>query len=480
MHRGLCLLGGAVIACGTSPVTPPGPDPGTLTLLSGGQQVQVAGYQLADTVVVALRDGDDLPIPFAPIAASTAAVLGRVTVIDPLTRTDGTARLVWRLGLQLDGQELVVTSGGGHDVAPLNIAATATGNRLRSLTGSDELFCAIDAAGGLGCVAPVLHPDVPPRWSPVSGGPFAAVAVNHLTSGVRRGCAATVAGPVRCFDVADDGTIGVMEDLAGEHPPLVSLSTSTGQHEREPPFCGLAADGSAWCWGDNRHGVLSDGTLLSRNVIAAAAAPLRFATLVVGAYHACGTDLDGSPWCWGRNDFSQLGAPPTALPMTQPVRRTSLLRFHAVLPIREHATCALARENAGVWCWGEKTSLGIGALIMGLIDGPSTWLPVFVSELSSPAAIGVVGRATVTLAPEGRHAWWGRLDPGVDLVEALAPRPFLPWVPMASLAVPVAEGMVCGPPPGRVEVLCLRVLSAAGYATHQAAPHLAGFGMPLP
>jgi hypothetical protein len=469
-----------IAACGESPVTPGPAAAATLTITAGGNQTQVAGYPLADTVVVLLRDGDGEPIPFAPIEATTDVVLGTVTVVDALTRPDGTARLVWRLGIQLDAQRLVVRSSAVSPAVAVSLTATATSHRYAAIAGGDALLCAVDLQGRLGCILPTRDADAPPAWRPVAGGPYTTLALNHLTNGTWTGCAASLAGPVHCFDVDVEGAITNRRDLGGQHPPLVALSTSSGQHDANPPFCGLAADGSAWCWGDNRRGVLADGTIDSRQSVAAAAIPLRFARIDVGAEHACGVDAAGVGWCWGRNDLSQLGAPPNILPMPQPLRRTGLLRYHAVVPIRDGGSCGFARDNGGIWCWGEKTSLGIGQLVMGLIDGPSVAIPVYVEGLLTPAAIGVVDRTTVALTANGRHAWWGRLEPGVALVEAFAPQPFLHWVPMTSLAMGTAEGAVCGTPPGRSEVLCVRLLTATGYGTHQPVPAFAGFGLPVP
>lgn len=474
----LAILTLLSVSCGESPVGPPDAHPLTLALVAGSAQSQVAGYPLADTLVVRLADASGAPAPFAPITVASDAPLAHVTMIDAVTRADGTARLAWRLGVALGAQQLTVAHARAPD--PLVITATATSNRFRSVAGGDALLCAVDLQGRLGCVAPIADADRPPRWAPTLDGPYSAVAINHLATGVRRGCAATVAGPVHCFDVAPDAIISNVATVGGAHPPLVSLATATGQHDANPPFCGLAADGSAWCWGDNRDGALGDGSIESRPTVAAAAVPLRFTRLDVGAHHACGLDVDGVGWCWGRNDLSQLGAPPSLLPMPQAFKRPGLLRYHAMIPIRDSATCGLARDNGGVWCWGEKTSLGIGALTMGLIEGPSITIPVFVTGLVDPIAIGVVDRATVAISANGRHAWWGRLEPGVDRVEAFEPQAFLHWVPLASLAMPVAEGAVCGTPPGHDAFLCVRLLTATGYSTHQPTSALAGFGMPFP
>jgi len=73
--------------------------------------------------------------------------------------------------------------------------------------------------------------------------------------------------------------------------------------------CGLTADGSAWCWGDNSAGQLGLGrrdTLAHRTPEPLPGA-LRFRTLSLGGYHTCGISLSGGLYCWGRNEHGQLG-----------------------------------------------------------------------------------------------------------------------------------------------------------------------------
>jgi alpha-tubulin suppressor-like RCC1 family protein len=72
--------------------------------------------------------------------------------------------------------------------------------------------------------------------------------------------------------------------------------------------CAIHADGSFWCWGDNRSGQLGVGDTAPRLV------PTKVDSLgndVVAAYaggaHTCVVRADGSVWCWGNNQYGQLG-----------------------------------------------------------------------------------------------------------------------------------------------------------------------------
>lgn len=92
--------------------------------------------------------------------------------------------------------------------------------------------------------------------------------------------------------------------------------------------CGLRADGSPVCWGED----LGSG---------AASPPEdeRFVAISSGGFHACGLRADGSPVCWGGRG---LGA---ALPPEGE-------RFVAISSGGSH-TCGLRADGVPV-CWGSN------------------------------------------------------------------------------------------------------------------------------
>lgn len=84
--------------------------------------------------------------------------------------------------------------------------------------------------------------------------------------------------------------------------------------------CGLDNSGTAYCWGDNLHGQLGyattemcgdSGTNTVIDPCATTPHPvvtqLRFVSLALGFFHTCGLTADGSVYCWGQNDHGQLG-----------------------------------------------------------------------------------------------------------------------------------------------------------------------------
>jgi hypothetical protein len=66
-------------------------------------------------------------------------------------------------------------------------------------------------------------------------------------------------------------------------------------------------DGAAYCWGQNRHGQLGDGTTMNATVPSAVSGGLSFAEISAGGGVTCGLAREGGRYCWGLNQSGQLG-----------------------------------------------------------------------------------------------------------------------------------------------------------------------------
>jgi alpha-tubulin suppressor-like RCC1 family protein len=84
-------------------------------------------------------------------------------------------------------------------------------------------------------------------------------------------------------------------------PAFASLSVG-GAHA-----CALTADGTAYCWGDNRAGQLGDSTTTYRAEPTAVAGTTKFSSISAGYLHTCARTTDGSVACWGLNSAGELG-----------------------------------------------------------------------------------------------------------------------------------------------------------------------------
>jgi serine/threonine-protein kinase len=65
--------------------------------------------------------------------------------------------------------------------------------------------------------------------------------------------------------------------------------------------------GSAYCWGQNLHGQLGDGSTESRNTATRIAGDVTLRSIEAGGALTCGLATDGAEYCWGLNENGQLG-----------------------------------------------------------------------------------------------------------------------------------------------------------------------------
>jgi len=98
--------------------------------------------------------------------------------------------------------------------------------------------------------------------------------------------------------VRDSASVVVVADVRDATPKFAVLGVGN-QH-----VCGLTSDGRALCWGSSWSG--ETGTGVSRRFTAAlspapVATEARFSSLSVGNRHSCALTADGTSYCWGEN-----------------------------------------------------------------------------------------------------------------------------------------------------------------------------------
>lgn len=143
-------------------------------------------------------------------------------------------------------------------------------------------------------------------------------------------------------------------------PPIALMMVTAG----ESHTCAVDSDRVAWCWGANGSGQLgigstgepvSDPTKVQGDH--------RWLTISAGAHHSCAITVDSVAYCWGDNTHGQLGDGSTGAGSSTPQPVTGDLRFRMVSAGGAHS-CGARASRAYVYCWGrnERGQLGIGTV----------------------------------------------------------------------------------------------------------------------
>lgn len=131
--------------------------------------------------------------------------------------------------------------------------------------------------------------------------------------------------------------------------------------------CGLTAAGEAWCWGSNGVGQLGDGKGGDATATpVAVAGGHTFTALFGGIATTCGLTADGSAYCWGDDNEGQLGLGGqasddvcgTSYCALEPRPVAGGLAF-ATLGAGHFLTCGVTTAGK-LYCWGTKEALGTG------------------------------------------------------------------------------------------------------------------------
>jgi alpha-tubulin suppressor-like RCC1 family protein len=217
-------------------------------------------------------------------------------------------------------------------------------------------------------------------------------------------CGITFSGVAYCWGVNWSGRLGdgTNEDrltptaVAGD---LTFRQISAGGGHT----CGLTTSrGAAYCWGENSHGQLGDGTAEiyeGRPIPTPVAGGLSFAQIGTGEGFSCGLTFSGEAYCWGANWNGQLGTDTSREPRAMPTTVSGGLTFGQISVGGGH-TCGLTAAGAA-YCWG---------LNFGLVADSTTnhlTTPTAVAESFAFEQISAGGGHTCGLTATGAAHCWG-------------------------------------------------------------------------
>jgi len=126
-----------------------------------------------------------------------------------------------------------------------------------------------------------------------------------LTLGNEHACTIT-AGAMMCWGSNNLGQVGIGMATGAPSPMSIAGSwsavTAGAQHT-----CGIHADKTLACWGDNLYGELGSSAHRLELSPTAVGADADWLQVSAGYSHTCGIRAGGSLWCWGNDNSGQLG-----------------------------------------------------------------------------------------------------------------------------------------------------------------------------
>ena len=231
--------------------------------------------------------------------------------------------------------------------------------------------------------------------------------VQAVTAGNLHSCGLMADGSVTCWGENFDCQVGYCQPVdpvlspttvPGLSAPALAIQAS-GLLSDSPGFtCALLTGGTITCWGENALGLNPDGTVAAIPPTAVGGVTGAIA-LAIGGTFGCDLQPAGTVECWGLGPLGQPG-PNYSSASTTPVTVQGLSGARAIAAGWFHA-CALLNDGT-VQCWGSNPSgqLGDGTHT----DSPT---PVAVSGVTSAVAISTTAYATCALLADGSLRCWG-------------------------------------------------------------------------
>jgi alpha-tubulin suppressor-like RCC1 family protein len=149
----------------------------------------------------------------------------------------------------------------------------------------------------------------------------------------------------------EEGRNIVTATVKGESVDIVAHGVRHGLAAGFTFTCGIVANGSAFCWGDNQYGQLGNNPIVPQGTPQAVGGSQRFVALAAGVDHACGLTNEDLAYCWGHNPEGQLGNN-SMIDRHLPTPVAGGLRFKALVAKGNH-TCGLTRGGEA-YCWGNN------------------------------------------------------------------------------------------------------------------------------
>jgi alpha-tubulin suppressor-like RCC1 family protein len=262
-----------------------------------------------------------------------------------------------------------------------------------------------DADGQLGHPPTALCDTTPRGACSLSAEPVASpVAFRQISAGARHTCAVSLTNAAYCWGSNADGALGIVTTIpapggavAVPQPVVggIAFATISAGYSHT---CGVAIDGTAYCWGRNDRGQLGTGDTLSRSVPTPVATAERFVRISAGQERTCGLTVAGAALCWGNIwlyrdhgfEYSRLQTTPLMVPGAQHFDELSVGTF---------TTCGVSSQAAYCWEANPHGEMGDGTTV-----GNTAPTPVAGDLRFTSVSAGIIQTCGVTVDQEA-YCW---------------------------------------------------------------------------
>jgi hypothetical protein len=383
----------ATSAC-SSPVDADARDRGIMLLSQPADTALLIGTVIAEPLTVAVLENGQA---VAGVEVRFTVDNSGITAIPAVSTTDdrGRASVKVVLGAHAGPQTITVSATGAH---PKNATWSTFTGRLTAVAGHQSGLCGMTQQGTIHC------------WSPATPGLIAEVDAGRTFATLNfdgvAWCAVGTDGRVHCWTRglrSFNGTPIVSSEVVGSYPVFRKLSGANSWNDAS--WCGLPDDGAIWCWGNNRLGLLGDGTSTHRMEPHPLAVEQHFVDLALAYTHGCGLTREWVTWCWGSNQSGQLGHPPDgSLHVPRSVPGAPALSAITAIGNDPAVVCGLA-SGGEAWCWGEDRWGGLGRRPGQLHH----WVPARVETAVRFHELRGNGLGTMGLDRDGVVWHWGQI-----------------------------------------------------------------------
>ncbi|RVU46928.1 hypothetical protein EA187_07275 [Lujinxingia sediminis] len=238
-------------------------------------------------------------------------------------------------------------------------SVSAGGTHSCGIRAGGALYCWGDSSEG----ATGLGGDVSEAAEPVLVEADGVGAWSAVSAGTGFTCALTDAGVLYCWGRADAGVVGtngedVLEPRVYEGE-LSFVALSAG----DVHTCGVLDLGDSpddvYCWGEG--GSYQLGTAETRRENAPkprSVGSVELMSVTSGDVHSCGLAADGTMHCWGQNLRGQLGFDPVTTEFPFPAQAGE--EVWASVSAGELHTCGVRASDKGLLCWGDNSDGELG------------------------------------------------------------------------------------------------------------------------